>query len=187
MKILITNEIYEEMIINFMVYYRNTTYLKMKNNAINMNNILYRFLLSSSIIEEKIKSILLCHLNGDYNKAYEVLIYQSDVINDFYDSLIKVLIEIEYLEFLKNLSFIIEYKYDDNSFYQRDDRYDDYRSLFLKKRNKVIKFFNIDIISIFKRLDSFDFTNISDQINYLYNVIIDLLYVLLFNLGIQTV
>ena len=150
-----------------------------------MNNILYRLIVNSFIVEDKIKSILYYHLNGEYNKAYDALVYQSDVISEFYDSLVKILLEIEYLEYTKNLSLIYEYTYDlDGSFFKNEYNFDNYRQSFLKRRNKIIKFFNIDIITITKRVDEYDYVHINDHINYLLNVIIDMLYVYFIYKGI---
>jgi hypothetical protein len=181
MKILFTNQIYEELVINLMVYYRNTTYVKRKENALDMNNILYRLIVNSSIIEDKIKSILFHHMNGEYNKAYDSLVYQSDVISEFYDGLVKLLLEIEYLEYSRKLSLIYEYTYDmDGSFFKNEYNLDSYRQYFLKRRSKIIKFFNIDILTIIKKVDSYDYNCINDHINYLLNVIIDMLNVYIY-------
>lgn len=187
MKILFTNENYEEMIINLLIYYRNATCFKRKGNALNMNDIIYRFIVNSCVIDNRIRTVLLSHLNGDYNNAYEVLICQSDVISEFNDNLIKVLLEVEYLRYLKYIYCIYEYTNDPDNSLRNDNYFENCRTSFIKKRSKAIKFFNIDILSIIKRIDSFNFSYLIDHENYLYNTIVDLLNVCFYNIGLSRI
>ena len=64
------------MIINYLICYIYTTYCKRKGNAINIKEILYRFIINSSVIYDRVVTVLLSHSNGDYNEPDEVLICQ---------------------------------------------------------------------------------------------------------------
>lgn len=144
----------------------------------NIYKYIYDFLINSDLIDNKTKNILTIHSIGEYYKAYEALLIQSDISNPFYDKLSNQLLYIEFLNLIKlikstDYSFIqknskyinqndvflnqIEknkfynnnYNNPVNSYFGVNDTTDnDVKEKFFKKRHKVIKFFDINLDKI---------------------------------------
>jgi hypothetical protein len=159
MKITIAQEVYEELLLNLIYTYRNTLEVKNKSTSIDTTKLTYEFIINSSLINHKVKSALRYHSYGNYEKAYDLLMYQCDISNDLTDQVAVYLLELEYLEFYSR--FIYFYKVLTN---KADSKLDKYRNLFINKRSKIVKFFNIDILKVVKRVDDIEFTDIAYEI-----------------------
>jgi hypothetical protein len=187
MKIIIAHETYEELLLNLMYTYQNTIELRKGNAAINTINIIYEFLVSSSLIDEKVRAVLQSHLNGNYDKSYDLLMYQCDYSNNFYDILADCLIELEYYEFYLRLAYINgikSFNVDKSSAHTNaNTKLQKYRNMFIIKNNKLLKFFNIDSGKIINRVENTDYVDpafeISNEKCKIFNRIIDSLLVMI--------
>jgi hypothetical protein len=164
MKITITQEVYEELLLNLLYTYSNTINVKNKTNNPDIIKISYEFIINSSLINHRIKTSLEYHLNENYDKAYDSLMYQCDVSSNLSDDIATNLLELEYLNFRSKLKYL-------ESLNPKNcqTKLDKYKNLFITKRNKITKFFNIDLNSIIGRLDDLD--ELSEKCKIYMNII----------------
>ena len=197
MKITITYENFQELIYNLLSTYRNNLELKSLNNSQNINILIYKWLINSSLISQKLSTILNLHLIEEYDNAYNMILYQSDIVSDFYERLIEILIEIEYIQFYKKFVYIFEYLNEEESFdvnknFETDmsrnlnKQLDKYKRIFINKKTKFLKFFNINIDKVIRKIEYNDFKNfnfeIYSYINNCYKTIVEMLFVIVINL-----
>jgi hypothetical protein len=171
MKITITQGIYEEFLLNLILTYQNTLE---NSNTHDFDKFIYEFLINSSLLNNRLRNVLQNHLSGNFEKSYDSLMYQSDLANNLYDNLASHLIEIEYLELYSRFVYF-------QSFNAMDKDLERLRELFISKRNKVIKFFNINMPNIIQKIEKFDYTDVNLEIanskNKIYSKIIENLVV----------
>ena len=138
MKLFIEKGKLDEIILGFLEI--NIMNCQRENNV----RFVYEYLISSDILEKKIKNILNLHGKGEFNKSYDLLLIQSDLSNPFYDIISNNLFYIEFLEYIKCFKYLEEinqaskinnYGLNDeyNKHYTNNDELDNNIEKFIKK------------------------------------------------------